>query len=326
MKIAMVFPGYGSQFVGMGKELYDQHRIIQEYFEEASSCLDKNFVKLCFASSDAELARMSNAYTAIFLVSASIYALLEKEGIKPDVVAGYNLGEYAALFAAKGITLPDGLYLLNKYATFYNEALESMNVHEVRIQGCDAKTIEDICFKASNHEQKVFVALYESPLVHIVAGDSQAIDRLRDIISDMDAGIEIDFVDTAIGLHSPLMEPVINQFRMYLEKVDFKDLQMPLIDSIDGKLIELGERIRNQELKRISSPVFWTRIVKALADYDLIIEVGPGTHLSQLLIKEYPDKHIIAINKPEDLKELRKLIPQKKEEKPQDQSENNGEA
>src|SRR5262245_26836049 len=121
MKIALLFPGYGSQFVGMGKELYDEYRIVQEYFEEASNCLNVNFVKLCFASSDVELGKMVNAYTSLFLIGASVYAVLKESGIEVDIVAGYNNGENAALFAAHCFSLPDGLYLLNKFCSFYQE-------------------------------------------------------------------------------------------------------------------------------------------------------------------------------------------------------------
>jgi len=108
MKIALLFPGYGSQFVGMGKELYNDYRIVQEYFEEASNCINTNFVKLCFASSDAELSKITNAYTSLFLVGSSIYALLKELEIEPDMVAGYNNGEFAAMFAGGCFSFPDG--------------------------------------------------------------------------------------------------------------------------------------------------------------------------------------------------------------------------
>src|SRR3984957_20471227 len=110
MKIAFLFPGYGSQFVGMGKELYDESRIIQEYFEEASNCLNINFVKLCFASSDAELGKVTNAYGSLFLTRSAIAALLNEQRTVPDVVAWHALGELSAICSMHGISLPDGLY------------------------------------------------------------------------------------------------------------------------------------------------------------------------------------------------------------------------
>src|SRR5690349_16803857 len=100
MKIGVVFPGYGSQYVGMGKEFYDHFRVVQEYFEEASNCLDANFVKLCFAASDQELSEITNAYTAIFLTEVALYGVLVEQGVKVDQVAGLCIGRYAALFAA----------------------------------------------------------------------------------------------------------------------------------------------------------------------------------------------------------------------------------
>src|SRR5436190_23732080 len=100
MKIGFIFPGYGNQFVGMGKELYDEFRIVQEYFEEAYNCLNINFVKLCFASSEQELATISNSHISIFLVGASLFALLKEQGIKCDLIAGYGIGSYTALFSA----------------------------------------------------------------------------------------------------------------------------------------------------------------------------------------------------------------------------------
>src|SRR3989304_8586419 len=164
MKIIMLFPGYGSQFVGMAKELYDESRTVQEYFEEASNCLNVNFVKLCFASSDIELSKMPSAYTATFLVSSSLVTLLKQEGIVPNAVAGYNLGEYSAIYAASGFSFPDGLYLLNKLATFYQESLEGLEGIALKVTGLPTKTIEDFCYKASRGDQRVYVLIYNNEL------------------------------------------------------------------------------------------------------------------------------------------------------------------
>src|SRR6266404_8256085 len=226
MKIALLFPGYGSQFVGMGKELYDEYRIVQEYFEEASHVLDINFVKLCFASSDAEIGKLTNAYTSLFLVGASVYAVLKEHDIPIDVVAGYNNGESAALFAASCFSLPDGLYLLNKFCSFYEEVVDEMDVDCLHITGIATAQLEKACEQIRKDDSKVFVAIYNNPTDHIVAGNRDQLAQLHDMF---DGGAIMEYVGAEIGLHSLLMNGVVEQFKSFLEKVDFKDLKIPLI-------------------------------------------------------------------------------------------------
>ncbi len=307
MKIAILFPGYGSQFVGMGKELYDEYRIVQEYFEEASNCLNNNFVKLCFASSDIELGKMSNAYPALFLVTSAIYALLRQEGIKPAVVAGYNDGEYAALLAGGCFSFPDGLYLLTKYTMFFQEALEHMDVEVIRVRGVSTEELAAICLKASAYNGKVFIAIYNGPTDHVVAGDTKAVEHVRKLIGELE-DISIDQLGIEVGLHSLLMDPVVEQFKIYLEKVDFKDLVIPMINSLDGDLISQSEEIKRRLLRHINSPLVFTRVIDVLADYDLIVEVGPGTQLSTMVKEKYPEKRTIAIQTCADVEQLKKMV------------------
>lgn len=319
MKVAMIFPGFGSQYVGMCKELYDEHRIIQEYFEQASSCLDINFVKLCFASSDAELGIIRHAYTSIFLVSASIAALLKQEGITFDVVAGYNQGEYAALFAADGIGFPDGLYLLNKYALFYQELLQTSSMSALSILGLDRQQVENVCHKVNvHHESKAFVAFCDAPEKHSIAGDRDALDRvqirLSELKEDENQSIKTVAADLGMGLHSMLMDPVADQLRMYLEKVDFHNLTVPFIEATSGKVITQGAQIRKHIVSCITKPVVWVTVMEKLNDYDTIIEVGPGKMLNTLIRERYTEKMICSINQPKDLEDLRVLVSKKESE------------
>lgn len=307
MKIAMLFPGYGSQYVGMAKELYDESRTMQEYFEEASNCLPINFVKLCFASSDSDLARMENAYSATFLVSCAINAILKEEGINADIVAGYNLGEFAALYAGGAFTFPDGLYLLNKYASIYQEELVSMNVGVIRVQGISTQALQSMCQKAGEQGEHASIALYISDTDHVVSGDVDAVAVVRGQVSaDIDATIEDVPVD--IGLHSALMQPVADRLKPYLEKVDFKELAMPLVCSADVCHVATGEQVRARVIEHIYTPVKWTKVMQSLTDYDVLIEIGPGTMLSTLAKAQYPDKIVVSINKRSDITDLKKIL------------------
>lgn len=310
MKIAFVFPGYGSQFVGMGKELYDQHRVIQEYFEEASSCLNVNFVKLCFASSEIEINTIPEAYTSVFLVSSSIMALLKQEGINPDLVTGYAQGLYSAIFTAHGITFPDGLYLLKKFASFYKENLNAKKMQAIRITGLNASTVENLCFQASKLGGNVFVAVYETELVHIIAGDYEAVQEARTLISTLPEKktVDIDIISTDIGLRSPLMQPTIDQFKIYLEKVDFKDLSIPLLTTSNGQVINQGGQIKDLVIKHISSPIFWTKTIAQLKDYDVIVHIGPDKHLVKITQEMYPNKKVFSINTNADIKALKEHV------------------
>lgn len=305
MKIALLFPGFGSQFVGMGKELYDEYRIVQEYFEEASHVLNNNFVKLCFASSDAELSKMPNAYSSLFLIGAATYAVLKEHGIEPHVVAGYNNGETAALFAAGCFSFPDGLYLLNKFCSFYQEVVDEMDVDIIHIVGVATAQVEAACKKVNNNEGKAFVAIYNSPTDHIVAGNRDQLVQIQEILADSGT---IKYVGTEIGLHSSLMNGVVDRFKDFLEKVNFKDLKIPLLSCIDGAVVTAGSDTKERFLSHINSSLAWLSVVRALSDYDCIIIANPGNKLSEMIKKQYPEKLVVPIAKKADIDTLKEMI------------------
>ncbi len=307
MKIALLFPGYGSQFVGMGKELYDEYRIVQEYFEEASNCLNINFVKLCFASSDAELGKINNAYPALFLVNSAIYALLSQEGVIPSVVTGYNNGEYAALFAGGCFSFPDGLYLLSKLTSFYQEALEGLDVKVIRIIGVHTQRLEDVCLKVSAYDGRAFIAIYNTSTDHIVAGHTNEIEQIRDILG-IEADVSINHIGEEVGLHSVLMDSVVENYTMYLEKVDFKNLQIPMLSSLDGELISQGAEIKKRVIRHVNSPLVFTRVIEKLGEYDVIIEAHSGNGLGDMIKKRWPNKQILFMQKCADIENVKNMI------------------
>lgn len=308
MKIGMLFPGYGSQFVGMGKELYDNSRVMQEYFEEASNCLDINFVKLCFASSDAELSRMENAYPALFLIGTSLWAHLKQEGIVPTLVAGYNTGELAAIHAAGGINFPDGLYLLAKYSAFYQEFLSTISVAGLYIDGLSADQLQELSTKVTTKDLSVSIAAYDGSRKHTVMGHTDAIEKIREEIQEYMKDVKVYDAPVEVGLHSELMDPVALNFKLYLEKVDFIDLGLPLLTNAGAKIVTQGDRVKAAFVKQIHSPILWTQCIEHLDECDLILTIGPGQRLLEELRAHYPEKKSIAINTLADIKEVKEIV------------------
>lgn len=306
MKIAMIFPGYSSQFVGMGKELYDENRLIQEFFEEASNCLNVNFVKLCFASSDIELSKIEQAYPATFLVSYAIGALLINQGIQPLVVTGLGIGEYSALAAVGGLSLPDGLYFLSKYAQIYQDYLTQHNFY---LLGIDNATFDEInLLIVHNHIYSgVLISIAMSNYV-IVACTGELIVDFKNILDKH--GFTHHEVSLGLGLHSAFADHVLKLLYDYVPKIDFKDITIPLITNRDGSLKKDGNDIKDAVLHTINNPLRWDLVSTKLEHIDLIVEVGPGNKLSKELKILYPQKTFYAINKPADVQGLHTYLTQ----------------
>lgn len=310
MKIGMIFPGQGSQVLGMGKELYDRERIIQEYFEEASSCLETNFVRLCFASSDRELRETANAQTSIFLISASLCALLKnKYDIKPDIVAGHSSGEYAAIFAAGGMSFPDALYLLKKRSMFMEEATRDFPGTMIAVLGISFDALDVICRKFDKPEGIEHVAEivnYNAPEQLVVSGTVAELDGVTREVRSF--GGKVIPLNVAGAFHSRLMKNAENLFAQYMIKVDFKDLVVPLVNNIRARPVTTNEEIKESLVKQMSSHVLWWPSMHHFQDCDIIIEVGPGNKLSKSLKRSWPDKQIYALNTPADLEIILKAL------------------
>lgn len=304
MKVGMVFSGYGSQFVGMGKELYDQSRTVQEVFEEAASCLDTNFVKLCFASSDADIKKIDNAYITLFIVGTAVAQVLKEAGVKPAKVAGYDMGEYTAVATINGISNPDALYLLKKYATLFQSLIDENKYSLVRVTGMKEAEVKAICMQVTGGQERADIAVYETEESFVISGTQDAVQELVEAIKKK-KGVKTKALNIGAGLHSPVMDDIVKNVKMYLEKVDFKDTEVPFISGVIAEPLQTGETIRAALMQHIHAPTQWAKVMQAFKDCDVILEIGPGEHLQDLLKQVYPDKKIYRVLTLEDIKQVK---------------------
>ena len=305
-KIGIIFPGQGTQFVGMGKELYDTERIVQEVFEEASLCLDINFVQLCFASSEKLLRETINSQTSIFVVSAAISRLLkEKYGIIPDLVAGHSLGEYSAIHAVGGLNFPDTLYLLNKRASIMDQYIKQQNGGMLAVLGFGEEKLRLICAQydqPENNEHVAEIANYNSSTQVVVSGTLPELEHIKSDVEIMRGkGVMIP-VDGAF--HCRLLREAENVFSKYLVKVDFKELSVPLINNIMAQPIHTPVEIKLSLVRQTSSHIYWWQSMQYFKDMDIIIEVGPNDKFAKMLRREWPEKKIFSINNNQDIAKL----------------------
>ncbi len=301
--IGMIFPGQGSQFVGMGKELYDRERIVQELFEEANACLGINFIKLCFASSEKILAETLHTQTAIFVVSTAIAKLLEdKYQIAPHMVAGHSLGECTAIHRAGGMNFVDSLYLLKKRAEIMHKAMSNQNGGMLAVLGFPEEELKKICQnydEPDNLEAVVELANFNSPTQIVVSGTKTLLQNVKEDVETI--GGKAVFLPVSGAFHTRLLAEAEKLFSLYLVKADFHNLKIPLISNFDARIITMADDIKSALTKQTSGHILWWESMQYFYTLDVIIEIGPNNKFSKMLKREWPEKIILSVNNHEDI-------------------------
>ncbi|MBP9765468.1 acyltransferase domain-containing protein [Candidatus Babeliales bacterium] len=307
-RIGVVFPGYGEQFIGMGKDLYDELRIVQEFFEQAAGTAETNFVKLMFASSDEEISSIRYSYIAIYLYEASLYQVLHERGLKPDFVAGHGIGEYAAAYAARGLSFIDALYILNKYAQFYDEFIKDKPYEVLRIvRDFDILSLEALCQDLGSADQPAYIASQNSYHAFYVAGHEKTVEKIRKHCVD-EVIRKVRFISTAYGMHSTLVDPVVDQLKLYYNKIKFEPLQIPLITNVDGVYVTTSDALESAFMRKINNRIQWLEVIKGFEGCDVILSVGPGAQLVDWFKEVYPDKEYHIISTLSDLQTIEHIL------------------
>ena len=282
---AYVFPGQGSQFSGMGEELYNNNPLAKEMFEKANQILGFRITDIMFKGTAEELKQTKVTQPAVFLHSVILAACTPE--FKPDMVAGHSLGEFSALVAAKAMSFEDGLVLVSKRAMAMQKACELKPSTMAAVLGMDAKTIEDICEAT---EGVVVAANYNCNGQIVISGEVEAVEKA--CASLKAAGAKRALVLPVGGaFHSPLMDPARIELAEAIEKTQFNEPICPVYQNVDAKPHTNPEEIKKNLLVQLTAPVKWTYSVENMvADgADSFVELGPGTVLQGLIKKIAPN-------------------------------------
>ena len=288
---AYVFPGQGSQFSGMGKDLYANVPVAKELFEKANEILGFRITDIMFEGTDEELKQTFVTQPAVFLHSVIMAKALGEE-FNPDMVAGHSLGEFSALVAAGALDFEDGLRLVAKRAAAMQQACEAQPSTMAAVLGLDDKVVEDICAEVDG---VVVAANYNCPGQLVISGSIEAVDAACERLKAAGARRALR-LPVGGAFHSPLMEPAKVELQAAIEAAPFKAPICPVYQNVDAKPYTDPEQIKANLIAQLTAPVRWTYIVQNMvADgADSFVELGPGAVLQGLIKKVSRDVEAVS--------------------------------
>jgi [acyl-carrier-protein] S-malonyltransferase len=305
-KIGALFPGQGSQYVGMGKKLYERFENVRALFDAADKALGLSLTELCFNGPEEELRKTYNTQPAILLASYAVWTVLEQEvGIMPILLAGHSLGEYTALVASGALSLEDGVKLTRKRGLLMEEACPAGTGGMVALIAPDLEKVEAVCKEISHDDYVAGAANLNSPEQLVLSGNINALKEATEKLKG--AYKKAIFLNVSGPFHSALMRPAAEKLKSELARVTLSGMKTPVVSNVDAVPNRETAKVVDLLYRQMFSPVLWENSVRTMVreGVELFVEVGPQKVLTNLVKRISPDIPCLHLEEMEEMDAVR---------------------
>lgn len=286
MKTAFLFPGQGSQKVGMVQDLFENYDSVKALIKEADETLGFSISKMMFEGPDTELMKTEFTQPAILTASVAVWQVLKEHGLTPDIAAGHSLGEYSALVAAGAISFADAVHTVHLRGRFMQEAVPLGEGGMAAIIGSNPETIVKVCGEVSTEDLPVQAVNFNCPGQVVIAGATAAVEKACEALKEAGARRAI-ILKVSAPFHSTLMEPAALRLKEVLDKIDIHDTAIPVVANVNAKEETKADEIRKNLVDQAAHPVHWEESIRNMVagGVDMTVEAGPGTVLTGFMKK-----------------------------------------
>ncbi|QZT32813.1 ACP S-malonyltransferase [Caldalkalibacillus thermarum TA2.A1] len=304
-KIAFVFPGQGSQHVGMGKSLAEKYQAARDIFALADECLGYSLSKLCFEGPEDELRLTYHTQPAILTTCMALYEVFKADAPRPDYVAGHSLGEYSALVAGEALAFADAVTIVRKRGQFMDEAVPAGQGAMAAVIGAKRDELQSVCEEISLEGDTVQLANLNSPGQVVISGTKEGVEKASQVIKAQKKARRVIPLDVSGPFHSDLMKPAASRLAHVLENVKINNARIPVVTNVEARPVMLAEEIEQALIEQVFSPVLWEDSVRWMIDagVDIFVEIGTGQVLTGLIKKISRDVAVYSVYDEDSLRQ-----------------------
>ncbi len=297
MKIGYIFPGQGTQTVGMGKDIYDKYEEARNVYKIIDKSLNENIEELTYKKTQEELNKTENTQITIYAMSMAILEILKNKGIKPEVSAGLSLGEYSALTTAGVISIEDGAKIVRTRGKLMQNLAPEGNWAMAAIIGLEDEKVEEVCAKVNNGFVKA--VNYNCPGQVVVSGEKEAVLQAMEYAKELGARKAIE-LKTSGPFHTEKLKNASIELKKELEKIDFKEFEIPVIKNLNGNAYTKEDNMVEILSNHVISPVKFGKSIETMINMgvDTFVEIGPGKTLSGFVkkVSKHLEKEVTVLN------------------------------